>query len=131
MQPDIKWNISFGKTENNKIIKLMNKLALKEKGFHSFIVRKMEFLQSKYIDELRKDEFETVKSHKNLYELKIYSKKQFRILGYLDKDAIPIPIFYGLHAFIKKDQKIKQKEIETAIIRLEELKKTQYGLQRV
>lgn len=73
-------------------------------GMIDFLKNYGPFLSSKYTKKIRK----------NLYELRITGKEQVRILyAVREKDIIL------LHAFKKKTQKTPQKEIKTALLRLD------------
>lgn len=73
-------------------------------GMIDFLKNYGPFLSGKYTKKLRK----------NLYELRITGKEQIRVLYTVrGKDIIL------LHAFKKKTQKTPQKEIKTALLRLD------------
>lgn len=73
-------------------------------GMIDFLEEYGSFLSAKYTKKIRKD----------LYELRITGKEQIRVLYTVrEKDIIL------LHAFKKKTQKTPQKEIKTALLRLD------------
>lgn len=75
-------------------------------GMIDFLGEYGPFLSSKYTKKIRKD----------LYELRITSKEQIRVLYTVRKKDILL-----LHAFKKKTQKTPEREIGTALLRLEAL----------
>ncbi len=118
-----KWNLQLWQNINGKspTEDFLEYLRSRDKVLFSQVLKRIDFLQQKRIvDLMYSKDFEILKSYNELYEFKIHSKQEVRMLGVLD---IEKSTFHALHAFIKKDQKIRQKEIDTTIIRLGEFKK--------
>jgi len=75
-------------------------------GMIDFLEEYGPFLSGKYTKKIRKD----------LYELRITSQEQIRVLYAIQGRTIIL-----LHAFKKKTQKIPLKEIKTALLRLDKI----------
>ena len=126
MEETNKWLLEPWENINGKspVRDFFEKIRNKDKVLSAQIFKRISYLCKKRVSDLqRSKDFEIVKTYTELYEFKVHAKQEFRILGVLKTEDVLIPIFYALHAFIKKDQKIMKKEISTAIIRLEEFKK--------
>lgn len=100
---------------------LLKKMRVKEKFIFSPKDVKMNQYTTNLIENVRhQHELEKVKSEENMWELKFHLlKTEIRFLGCLAKEG-GIVIFYALHAFKKKDQKIMNKHRETARARVGE-----------
>ena len=126
MEETIKWRLELWENINGKssVKDFLEEIRIKNKVLLLQIFKKIDYLSKKTVSDLQRIKiFETVKSYPELYEFKVHVSKEIRILGVLKIENIEMPTFYALHGFIKKDQKIKQKEVNTTIIRLGEFKK--------
>ncbi|MAG45012.1 hypothetical protein CL633_03960 [bacterium] len=95
---------------DNAIVKFVNSL---EKSAYAKTLRTIDLLE-KFSHKLGMPH--SKKILKNLYELRIRGKKEIRICYIFRKKQIIL-----LHSFIKKSQKIPNKEIKTALQKLKNL----------
>lgn len=130
------WNINLW-TDCNNVCKLdrdlLKELKRKDKKAFLSLFEQMTQYTAQPIDALKRlGDLERVSTEKGMWELKFHlSKNEIRFLGciVLEKGK---EVYYALHAFKKKEQKIKRKNIETAKERIKEFTiEKQYGFQEL
>jgi phage-related protein len=118
--------VKFYTTSNGNctVIDFIEGLDLKEQGYFLKAIRHCE--ETPFSSLMSADVLGKMSGY-GLYELRIRAKGGvYRILCVING-----PVLWLLHAFKKKTQKIKQREIETALNRFKDLKLTReyaYGL---
>lgn len=117
-EENYQWKIDFWENRNGScpVSDFLDKIRKKDKVFYRDILKKLDRLQEKPIEFIFKSNYlENIGN--DLYELKItVPKKEFRMLGVL-KNNLLIPVFASLHAFHKKDNKLRKREIQIALER--------------
>jgi phage-related protein len=117
------WDLEFWEndTGNRPVQKILKKL---DATIHANIVKKIDkTLRKRSFEELFKtNDLEDLKN--GLWELKITTTIEFRFFVVRGQSGAVI-VLNALHGYQKKDQRIRNKEIATALLRLKEFNKQQ------
>lgn len=113
------WELEFWTNSNGNcpVKETLDQIRNKDPVFYKRILKKISILLRYTVKQLFKtNDLEDLKRG-GLLELKIHAGNEFRMLGILRKNNL-ITVYIAIHAFHKKNRKIKNSDIQIALDRL-------------
>lgn len=116
------WQLELWKNENGfcPVEDFLNDLKSRKNPEYIRLIKKLNRFRKYSLSELKKAQYLGKVINEDLWELRISINIEIRFLGII-KESQDLFIFYMVHGFHKKDQKIRKSDIEIARERIKNI----------